>query len=174
MPRLTLVQRLEDAWRDATTRAASLSPLVAGPLAIGWATVDLDRATRELATALGLGAETAFRAAPRCAALGGACRVAPSVLPGGGALVVLEPDSEGRLAASLARLDEGPVATWLACSTAGTQPPVGDRDPLGEGLTLSTESDGPLGPERLILDGRTTTLGRSWRLIVRAAGTIQP
>ena len=181
MPGSAPAQRLTDACRVARTEAASLGPLVSGLLAIGWATVDLHRATRALVLDLGLVGEEPFRAAPRCAALGGRCLIAEGVLAGGASLVVLEPDTEGRLAASLARLDEGPVVTWLAGLAAGPvrpepgSPPLTRLDPPGrEGLTLSSESDGPFGPERLIVDANARALGQSWRLIVRAAGTIQP
>lgn len=51
--------------------------------------------------------------APRSMALGCVCRVATGVLFDGGSLALLEPDTEGRLAASLARLGEGPTVAWL-------------------------------------------------------------
>ena len=139
-------------------------------MAIGWATVELDRATSELAGALDLPrGQEAFRPAPRNTVLGGACRVAAGVLPDGGSLVVLEPDTEGRLAGSLARLDEGPVAVWFAAHLAEGAP-----EALGEaGFTVSAEQEGPLGMERLVMSGPTNAAGRYRLLVAPAAGTIR-
>jgi hypothetical protein len=161
-------ERIAGAWRDAVDEAATLAAVKARPVAIGWATVELDRATSELARALGLplGPE-AFRPAPRSAILGGACRVAADVLPDGGSLVVLEPDTDSRLAGSLARLDEGPVAAWFVADAPG-----GALDGSRKaGLTLTAEQDGPFGPERLVA-GPADPAGRHRLLLVPAAGTI--
>jgi len=162
-------QRVAAAWRRAADDAATVRVASARPLAIGWATVELDRAVSELADGLALrGGGEAFRAAPRSVALGCACRIAPCVLPDGGSLVVLEPDIEGRLAGSLARLGEGPVVAWLA-----TEEPATVLEALrAAGLTASTERDGPLGPEWLIV-GRHAD-GRHLLLVDPATGTIRP
>ncbi len=169
----TLSERVAAAWRDAVDDAAAIPSARAAnarPLAIGWATVELDRATRELARALGIRGDQAFRAAPRSVALGGACRIAPGVLPDGGSLVVIEPDTEGRLAGSLARLGEGPVAVWIAAEAPATA-----LDDLRErGFTLAVEQGGPLGGERLIVAGPGSLPGRHRLLVVRPAGTIRP
>jgi len=131
------------------------TPLAAtGLAAVGWATVDLDRAVGQLARALDVD-EAAFVEAAQSIALGAHCRVAVAVdsLGRSVALAVLEPSTEGRLAAALARLDEGPVAAWYATvDTAGA--PV-DALP------------GPFGPEWLLDGGRTPG---PYRLLV-AAGT---
>lgn len=160
-------RRLVDAaWRNAVDGAAATS-LNATALAIGWATVELDRAAAELAEALGLGGVAAFCAAPRSVALGCVCRIARAILPGGGSLLLLEPDTEGRVAGSLARRGEGPVAVWLT-------PPAPDA-PDGSsagGLTLSAERDGPLGGERLIVEGRGGVSGLLRLIVIRPAGTI--
>lgn len=166
----TTAGRIAEAWRAAVADAAAMTLLDARPLAIGWATVELDRATSELARALGLPGGERFAAAARSETLGGAARVASGVLPDGGSLVVLEPDTEGRLAGSLARLGEGPVAAWLAVNDAGRGLAALRR----AGLTVSSERAGPFGPERLILDGPADTPGRHRLLAVRSAGTIQP
>lgn len=75
---------------------------------LGWATVDPERLAREFGRELvgdgllvpPLGA-VSFRLA------------APEDRPGGIALVLLEPTTEGRMAAALARNGEGPVALYL-------------------------------------------------------------
>lgn len=128
-------------------------------VAIGWGTVELDRAISQLASALGV-APAAFAAAPDSQALGAWCRVAPHALAAfdGLTVVVLEPSTEGRLAATLARHDEGPCAVWLA---AGSVP----RD-----VTDVAPTDGPFGPEHL-LDGPRHG---PHRLLLMRPGTIPP
>jgi hypothetical protein len=117
-------------------------------LAIGWATVDTDRAESELRTTLGLGGGSSVTL-PRDPHLGAHCRRLP-VETERPAILILEPDTEGRLAASLARLGEGPVAAWLA-------PGFDDRDlrarATAAGLNLSSLAHGPLGAQRLVLGG---------------------
>jgi hypothetical protein len=128
--------------------------------ALGWATVELDRAARELATELGLHAD-AFTDATDSDALGAYCRVARAALPGGRALAILEPATEGHLSASLARYDEGPVAAWYV--------PDGELPPAL--LPASPESPGPFGPER---PAEGIAVGGVWRfLIVPGPGTIR-
>ena len=117
-----------------------LGALAGGPsqqrvLALGWATVDLERAAAELASELGF-AVAAFLPAPDSIVLGARCRVAGGVLPGGTRLALLEPATEGRLAATLARHGEGPFVTWVRSSDAPTRRPA-------------TASPGPFGRERL-------------------------
>ncbi|MEX1170767.1 MAG: hypothetical protein WEE50_11550 [Chloroflexota bacterium] len=157
-------------------RAAAIEPLPAAPVgtpsaivgtpaALGWATVELDRAVRELSDALGIPPER-FVAAADSRALGARCRVADAALPDGAALVVLEPATEGRLAATLARVGEGPAAIWLAVADL-----VSARDVArAAGIATSAEGDGPLGAEWLILGG---PIHGPHRLVVGAPGTIQ-
>jgi hypothetical protein len=104
--------------------------------AIGWATVEHERAERELDELLGRGAPvgaggasgSAWAALPRHPVLGARAWLRQGSGGGGEpALVVLEPDSEGRLAASLARFGEGVAAIYLG--------------------------EGPLGPGRLVPGG---------------------
>ena len=106
------------------------------PIAIGWATVDRDRAAAELAAELGTSA-AAFLPAADSTVLGARCRVAYGVLPDGQPLAILEPATEGRLAALLARLGEGPAATWSRSWESGH-----DR-------RASAARPGPFGFERL-------------------------
>jgi len=102
---------------------------------VGWSTVDTDR----LAEALRPAVTRDFLDAASDTALGARARA--GALADGTALVLLEPSTEGRLAASLARLGEGPVVTWWR-----TVPPAD----AGPGAVL----DGPFGPAWLVRDGR--------------------
>jgi hypothetical protein len=125
---------------DAASREPWLGALqIAG---IGWATVELERAARELH------ATTAARWDParRDEVLG--ARTLRLVADGPGpAIVLLEPDTEGRLAAALARFGEGVAAIYLAGAR---------RDPTPSGKTgevggaPARNADGPLGPARLV------------------------
>jgi hypothetical protein len=129
-------------------------------LAVGWATVDLDRAARALASLLVVG--TAFEVAPDCEHLGAHCRVGRLAEPaadGASLLVLLEPSTEGRLAETLARHDEGWCATWWPAETGS----AATRD---AGPPTSVGRPGPLGPERLVLGGPR---GGPHRLLVEAA-----
>jgi hypothetical protein len=136
----------------------------ATPAAAGWATVELDRAVAELAVSIGIPAER-FAAADDDELLGARCRVAHRVLAEGRSLVVLEPATEGRLAATLARHDEGPAAIWLATAVAqATAVPLA-------ALTLTSARRGPLGTERLLLGG---PVHGPHRLLLGPAGTIRP
>ena len=138
--------------------AADAPPAPASRLhALGWATVELDRAERELTADLGL-APAAFIEAPDSGVLGARCRVALDTLPGRVALVILEPATEGRLSAALARHGEAPLAAWfvLAAGADGAKP--------------SSTARGPFGPERIAPDGSISGLRRL--LVDVEAGTI--
>ena len=126
-------------------------------LAVGWATVDLDRASREVGGSLGLPGSR-FADVQDSIILGARCRLAVAALDGAVSVALLEPFTEGRLAASLARHDEGPVAVWRSPADGGSP-----------GVTLSAEEPGPLGPERLEVGGRSHG---PYRLVVGAPGTI--
>ncbi len=108
-------------------------------MAIGWATVELDRAAEQLAHLLAPGA--AFGAAPASVLLGARCRSARAADTGLW-IALLEPDTEGRLAASLARSGEGWAATWVLAAPSS----------MGSGA-LSAARPGPFGSERLRLGG---------------------
>jgi hypothetical protein len=142
-PRDRVEAALLAAAGSSTSRLAG-----ARPIAVGWATVDVDRAVVDLAAAFGLGPER-FRPTARSIALGCVGRVARGVLLDGGSLALLEPDSEGRLAASLARLGEGPIVTWLLAP----EPKTSVEALRTAGFTLSAERSGPFGLERLVVDG---------------------
>lgn len=128
-------------------------------VAVGWATVDLDRAAREVGTSLGMAAER-FIEAPESLLLGARCRLATDALDDGVGVILMEPSTEGRLAAFLARHDEGPIAIWHRSPPAGSAA----RGP-------SAEQAGPLGAELLELGG---PVRGPYRLIVVSPGTIPP
>ena len=129
----------------------------------GWATVELERAAAELRDSLAPGA--VFREAARSALLGARSlvgRAGPEDPAADGAdrpdwIVLLEPDTEGRLAGYLAHFGEGWAATW-----AMPDDPTRLRD---SGL-----APGPLGEERL---AEGTAIAGPFRLLLSAA-TIDP
>ncbi len=131
-------------------------------IAVGWATVELERAEATWRAVVAPG--TTFADAPGSAHLGARCRVATVTsadigrpdAPDRLTLVLLEPSTEGRLAATLARHGEGWCATWVA-------------DPGGPS-PRTPEHPGPLGPERLV--PASPTFGPH-RLLVHPA-TIEP
>ena len=108
--------------------------------AIGWATVETDRAAAELDVDLSplppdeLLAATAARAVPR-----GVMSVGSDALTSH--LILLEPSTEGRIAAGLARFGEGPVVLYIVGSGAGGSDPTTRTAP------------GPFGRQALIADG---------------------
>jgi hypothetical protein len=128
------------------------------PMAVGWATVDLDRAAAELAGELGIVA-AAFLPAADSIVLGARCRVAYGVLAGGQPLAILEPRTEGRLAGRLARLGEGPAATWsraVGARLGGRQPASAQPGPFGFERLLS---GGPAqGPYSLLIEDDPGTI----------------
>jgi hypothetical protein len=154
------------AWLDAAVGDPASQAVDGSAIAIGWATVDLGRAAADLGAALGLPPE-AFVAAASTASLGGRCRVRADALRAGLALVLLEPETEGRLAATLARHDEGPAAVWLAVA----DPTVAAEALRGAGVAIGEEQPGPFGPERILGTGLTAV---PHRLLVRTPGTIRP
>lgn len=89
--------------------AAPLRPALAG---IGWATVDLERAAAAWP-------DRRFLPGTPEASLGARTLVESAPPPGTLALVLLEPATEGRLAATLARHGEGPVVLYVARAGAG-------------------------------------------------------
>lgn len=131
-----------------------------GSLAIGWATVDVDRAASELADLLEPGAR--FGDAPASVLLGARCRVGPAAGDTGLRIVLLEPDTEGRLAATLARAGEGWAATWTRTAEPAPSAPGA---PLTGSAAVSAARPGPLGRERLLLGG---SLAGPHRLVVEA------
>lgn len=160
-----LAGRLQ-AWLDVAVQEAAIRAIDATAIAVGWATVDLERAVADVAPALGLVPE-AFVPAASTSALGARCLVRADGLGAGLALALLEPETEGRLAATLARHDEGPAVVWFAV----TDPEVVGETLGASGVPLGDAAPGPFGPER-ILGGAFTAVPH--RLIVQAPGTIRP
>jgi hypothetical protein len=162
---------------DAAARAIPAGLAGARALGIGWATVELERAARELGASLGLPAD-AWEPADRDQLLGARVLLGPHLGsrlgsasgpdPRGPRLLLLEPDTEGRLAASLARHGEGLAAVYVseshaersapapaarqAASDRGSAPPSGAAGASPAGPRSSAAS-GPLGLGRLILGG---------------------
>lgn len=148
--------------RRAYTEAVAIANREAPPgmrlVAIGWSTVDMDRAEADF------GLE--FEDAGPDEALGARCRIARDAP--GAVLVLLEPVTEGRLTASLARLDEGPAITWFAPIRAAEDAATGA---LGDAVTAPPTS-GPFGPERRWR--ATAHPGRHRFLLSPPPGTIAP
>ena len=111
-------------------------------VALGWATVDLDRTAGEF----GLRVEPG----PSDRLLGARCGMV--VGPG---VVLLEPATEGRLAASLARWGEGPIALYVARGQTGVGPDIdGWREALRAlELPTSAVARGPFGRSFLLAGG---------------------
>lgn len=114
-----------------------------------WATVELDRAELEVVGALagktdGL-TDPGVEDAPDERVLGARARLLR--YPGDREVLLLEPSTEGRLAAALARHGEGRVALYLL--TDASAPERARR----AGFKLTSEGRGPFGAERLVLDG---------------------
>jgi hypothetical protein len=122
--------------------------LPSGPrwlVAIGWATVDAGRAARELAPHLGQMEGGGFIEAPPDLLLGATCLLGRPTDPGAPSIVLLEPSTEGRLAAFLARNGEGVAVVYVASAEG----PFGSES----GTDRSRPGEGPFGPERLVLGG---------------------
>jgi hypothetical protein len=151
-------------------------------LGLGWATVELDRAEAELEMWLG----------PRPGGAGGQGADADPDLvdehlgararlrEGGGLpgawTVLLEPSTEGRAAASLARDGEGPCALYLR-PAVGLDAWLEAAHPRG--VTASGRRDGPFGAQVLLAAGPAgphviVTEGRSPVSSVAPPGTIAP
>lgn len=158
--------RSPDALRQLA-EALRAESHVDGPwpiLAVGWATVDLERAAADLQVRWpDLAPSDPARGSTHLGARAWVCR-APA-LKGDShtiGLVLLEPSTEGRLAASLARHGEGPTAVWLDGSGAFDR-----SDPP----RTSVVGEGPLGPERLVLGGPVA--GPHVLLLGEPPGTIE-
>lgn len=151
-PGLDLLELLEMETQGAPAGAAEVAdaPIPAHPnglatlIAVGWATVDLERAASDA----GIDPAQRLELAPD-RALG-----ARAVLLESGPVVLLEPDTEGRIAASLARFGEGPAAIYLAAGDGGipsrAAPPA--SGPFGRSAVM--EQGDLQGPFLVACDGR--------------------
>ena len=116
---------------------------------LGWATLELDRAADEIARTIGAGHNAVVRPGPDDELLGARTRLLEC--EPGVRIVLLEPKTEGRIAASLVRFGEGVVAEYVIVEDELER--VASR--VGKaGLGLSTEADGPFGRQRLVAPGR--------------------
>jgi hypothetical protein len=150
-----MAARAGDPLNGAEAIAAALSIVdrVAGPGALrvtGWATVELDRAEQDLAAAFVASGPPTSRDLPDDALLGARCRLV-TFRVGEREVLLLEPSTEGRIAASLARFGEGPIAIYVLAP----KEQFGDmvRDARRAGLVLSAEAAGPFGRQRLVAGG---------------------
>jgi hypothetical protein len=116
----------------------------------GWATVDTDRTERDLSASFGSSAPVRSRDLPDDTQLGARCRLMTSAL-GLLDVLLLEPVTEGRIAASLARFGEGVVAVYVVLPAARFRAVL--RDLRGAGLVLSGEGHGPFGRQHLVAGG---------------------
>ena len=133
-PWSTLIAAGEAIRAAASVRDPWLADLpIAG---LGWATVELDRAARELAPF------APFSEVARDATLGAFARRTPLGDRSRPALVLLEPDTEGLLAAALARFGEGVRVVYLGAL---------DRADVEDTPRLGPSRPGPLGPARLVI-----------------------
>ncbi len=138
--------RAQAIERDVSVGSAELA-------GIGWATVELDRAARELGTELGLHSG-AWVPAARDALLGARSWSALAPFGGGPAIVLLEPDTEGRLAATLVRFAEGVAAVYLRDRMAGGSATVAaSTGPRVSAVPSSAVASSALGPARVVLGG---------------------
>lgn len=113
----------------------------------GWATVELDRAERDVAARFASLGQTRARDVPDDALLGARCRLV-TFQPAERELLLLEPATEGRIAASLARFGEGPVVVYVLAPPSSLRNVL--RDLRDAGLVLSGEGAGPFGRQRLV------------------------
>ncbi len=144
---------------SATFEAGTTSP--PRLLGIGWATVDLDRAASLIEPRPAPAAEDELLGARTALAAG-----TPWI-------VLLEPNTEGRIAASLVRGGEGPAAIYVGFGRAGG-PGMSGATPggpgsspgsggsglaahlaalSGSGIRFSSPGDGPFGPAVLVAGG---------------------
>jgi hypothetical protein len=111
----------------------------------GWATVELERAAREVADTLAALGRPRLEPASPDSLLGATAHLLR--FPDDKDLLLLEPSTEGLLAGSLARFGEGSVALYLVAG------PEAARVARDAGFTLSAPGGGPLGRERRVLGG---------------------
>jgi hypothetical protein len=135
------------------TNAAGRDPWLMGLqiVGIGWATVELERAAGELDAAFNRAGmpQPAWTPAPRDDLLGATAWVSREWWPTWGsddppAIVVLEPDTEGRLAATLAKFGEGVGTVYLAARPT-------DAPGRIDAARLGRPAPGPIGSGRLVL-----------------------
>jgi hypothetical protein len=126
-------------------------------VAVIWATVDVDRVVAEF----GLPAE----ALPDDTLLGAVVRLVRP--PGAEPIALLEPTTEARLAATLAKSGEGPAGQYIL-ATDGLSSVIARA--TATGMSTKRADHGPFGPSALVLGGPAT--GPHLIIVERPAGTI--
>ncbi len=126
--------------------AASPVGFVNGLRAIGIATVDVERLVSELRSGVAGGQPEEVMALDPWVGGRGVVVDAPS----GMRLVVLEPTTEGRLAAVLARRGEAPFAAWIDLVAGAGRASSGPADHGGASGAAPTERPTALGPTVLL------------------------
>lgn len=107
----------------------------------GWATVELDRAEAEVGAMVGPSSDLTVTEAAPDLVLGARCRILRSA---GTEIALLEPSTEGPLAAALARHGEGSLVAYLLVDAAALE------RARAAAFSLSKEGEGPFGRERLV------------------------
>ena len=154
---VTPEQLYERLFGAGGTDAARTGPERRRVLAVIWATVDSERALANLGSAALPLPDDPF--------LGASVRL---VRPANGdPVAVLEPNTEGRLAATLARNGEGPAGEYVEAPTGLDE--LGDAA-AREGLALSRSAQGPFGRSVLVLSDASA--GPHLVLVEGPAGTI--
>jgi hypothetical protein len=120
-------------------------------VAVGWATIDLDRAEDELDPWIGPALATG-RGDGEDAGLGARVRLRQAGSLPGDWLAFLEPSTEGRAAASLARDGEGPCALYLR-PAGGLDAWLADAAERGVTVRKGLVSPGPLGRQAVLASG---------------------
>ncbi len=138
-------------------------------VAVGWATVDLDQAAIDLGPWLAPPDDPTVLPEGQEPHLGARTRVRTSVGLPGTLLVLLEPSTEGRVSATLARHGEGPCAIYLRPS-AGLEPWI--RGARARGVDLSPRRDGPLGTSVLVTSALTGNAAPRAIAAARGAATL--
>lgn len=147
-PGTRVVDHLEMAAADESAQGSPLdAAALAAPrlVALGWATVDLERAAAAWPA-------LRWRGVPRDTLLGARGLLGDPEVVGEGSdqrrpghpLLLLEPDTEGRLAATLARHGEGPAALYVGLPPRAIAGSRARLAPLGVRLVRGS---GPFGPE---------------------------
>jgi len=150
----------DDDELDAIT-GAILPTGDARPIASLWATVDADRVVRELR----MHDVPVVETLPDDPLLGASIRLISQ--EHGRPIAVAEPNTEGRLAATLARRGEGPAGRYTAMTLPLSEI---ERRAAVAGIALSRAAEGPFGRSVLVLGGPAG--GPHLILVEMAAGTI--
>lgn len=146
---------------DRIIAALLIDPGPVTTLATIWATVDRERARSAVG---GIGEEL-----PGDEHLGAWVTLLAHDAAGEPPIALLEPSTEGRLAAWLARNGEGPAGRYVGIDGAGAFDGLASRS-AALGLGVTPVAGGPFGPSRLVI-GRSRS-APNLVLVDRRAGTI--